>query len=325
MKRALLCALLLSSPVLAQAPQTAQTPPRVEVSLTPREGTVGDRIEAVLTLRADPAALAGAPRFPAWGTTWGDAEILEKTEPQQVQEKEGSTATVWRQRIVLAAFRPGQVNLPPVDVAVPLRDRTTQASTPTGLSFTLRSVLPAGEEPAPKPPAPPRQLPIGEAFWWTLAGSLLVLLAVAWALRRRLRAEAGAVEVSQPALPPFEELLGELDRLAAEPSVVRLHTRLSLALRSYLSRSLSFPAAESTTSEIHRILLSRRVPGAVVRQMVELLRACDMVKFARQEVGEERARERVATARQLAREVETWTRPVEPVAAPPQERLEATG
>jgi hypothetical protein len=327
MKRALVCALLLAAPpVLAQTAQTAPTPPQVEVSLTPREGTVGDRIEAVLTLRADPAALTGEPRFPAWGTTWGDAEILEKAEPQRLQETEtgGSGATVWRQRIVLAAFRPGQVDLPPVDVAVPLRDQTTQAQTPAGLSFTLRSVLPAGEEPAPKPPAPPRQLPIGDAFWWTLAGSLLVLLAVAWALRRRLRAEAAAAEIPRPALPPFEELLGELDRLAAEPSVVRLHTRLSLALRSYLSRSLSFPAAESTTSEIHRILLSRRVPGAVVRQMVELLRACDMVKFARQEVGEERAQERIATARQLAREVETWTRPVEPVDMP-HERLEATG
>jgi hypothetical protein len=315
MKRALLLALLVSAPALAQAP------PKVEVSLNPKEGTVGDRMEAVLTLRADPATLTGEPRFPAWGTTWGDAEILEKGAPERVQEKEGSGATVWRQRIVLTAFRPGPVNLPPVDVAVPLRDSTVQAQTPAGLSLTVRSVLPAGgEQPAPKPPAPPRQLPIGETFWWTLAGSLLVLLAVAWALWRRLRAEAAGAEVARPALPPFEELLGELDLLASEPSVVRLHTRLSLALRSYLSRSLSFPAAESTTSEIHRILLSRRVPGAVVRQMVELLRACDMVKFARQEVGEERARERVANARQLAREVETWARPVEPV-----EKLEAAG
>lgn len=299
----------------------AQNSPKVEVSLNPKEGTVGDRMEAVLTLHADPAALTGEPRFPAWGTTWGDAEILEKGEPQRVQEGEGNGATVWRQRIVLTAFRPGPVTLPQVDVAVPLRDSTVQATTPAGLSLTVRSVLPAGEEqPAPKPPAPPRQLPIGEAFWWTLAGSLLVLLAVAWALWRRLRAEAAAGEVSRPLLPPFDELLGELDQLAAEPSVVRLHTRLSLALRSYLSRSLSFPAAESTTSEIHRVLLSRRVPGAVVRQMVELLRACDMVKFARQEVGEERAQERIATARQLAREIETWARPVEPV-----EKLEATG
>ncbi|HJX26948.1 MAG TPA: hypothetical protein VJ885_03485, partial [Thermoanaerobaculia bacterium] len=137
MKRALLCALLLAAPpVLAQTAQAAQTPPRVEVSLSPREGTVGDRIEAVLTLRADPAALAGAPRFPAWETTWGDAEILEKGEPQQIQEKAGSGPAVWRQRIVLTAFRPGPVNLPPVEVAVPLRDRTTQARTQEGLSLT---------------------------------------------------------------------------------------------------------------------------------------------------------------------------------------------
>jgi hypothetical protein len=141
-----------------------------------------------------------------------------------------------------------------------------------------------------------------------------VLALLGWLLWRQQRRARGAeAEATRPPLPPFEELLGELDRLAAEPSAVRLHTRLSLALRSYLGRSLDFPAAESTTSEIHRSLLSRRMPGALVRQTVELLRACDMVKFARQEVGEDRARERLAAARQVGREIETWARPVEPV------------
>jgi hypothetical protein len=189
--------------------------------------------------------------------------------------------------------------------------------TPAGLALTVHSVLPAGEkEPALKPPAAPRQLPLGKAFWWTLGASGFLLGFLVWALWRRHRAENLEEEVVQPQLPPFDELLGELDRIAAEPSVVRLHTRLSLALRAYLGRSLSFAAGESTTSEIYRTLLARRMPGQLVRQLVELLRACDMVKFARQEVGEEKAKERLATARQLARETETWARPVEPVDLP---------
>lgn len=296
---------------LLALPAAAQTGPQVEVSLTPKDQlTVGDRVEAVLTLRVDPSTLAGDPRFPVWGTSWGDADVLAKSE---IEKLEVQGATLWRQHLVLAAFRTGRIELPPVEVAVPLRERTLKAQTPASLALTVRSVLPAGEEnPELKPPAAPRQLPIGAPFWWTLAASSFVLALLAWALWRR-RAGTAAEEAARPELPPFDELLGELDRIAAEPSVIRLHTRLSLALRSYLGRSLAFPAGESTTSEIQRALLARRMPGALVRQIVELLRACDLVKFARQEVGPERTRERLAAARQLGRETETWARPVEPV------------
>lgn len=320
--------------ILLALPAAAQTAPKVEVSLTPPgELTVGDQVEAVLTLRVDPSTLAGDPRFPVWGARWGDAEVLQKHEPVKVDEggvdeggvEEGGT-TLWRQRLTVAAFRTGRIELPPVEVAVPLRDRTVKVRTPAA-ALTVRSVLPAGEEnPQPKPPAAPRQLPIGAPFWWTLAASSLVLALLAWLLWRQRRAEGAEEEPARPQLPPFDELLGELDRIAAEPSIVRLHTRLSLALRSYLGRSLGFPAAESTTSEIHRSLLARRMPGPLVRQLVELLRACDLVKFARQEAGEERARERLAAARQLGRETETWARPVEPVDfSEGTERREAAG
>ncbi len=301
---------------LLALPAAAQTAPKVEVSLAPQathsdQLTVGDRVEAVLTLRVDPSTLAGDPRFPAWGPGWGDAEILGQSAPEKVEE---NGATLWRQRLTLAAFRTGKVDLPPVEVAVPLRDGTVQARTPAGLSLTVRSILPAGEkEPEAKPPAALRQLPIGAPFWWALGVSVLVLAVLGWLLWRRRRAEGMGEEQVRAVLPPFDELLGELDRIAAEPSVLRLHTRLSLAMRAYLGRSLGFPAAESTTSEIHRQLLARRMPGSLVRPLVELLRACDLVKFARQDAGEERARERLAAARQLGRETETWARPVEPV------------
>lgn len=297
--------------LLLALPAAAQPAPKVEVSLAPKsELTVGDQVEAVLTLRVDSSTLSGDPRFPVWGASWGEAEVLGKNEPEKIG---AGGATLWRQRLTLAAFRTGKIVLPPVEIAVPLRDRTIQVRTPENVALTVRSVLPAGEkDPKPKPPAAMRQLPVGAPFWWTLGISSLLLALLAWLLWRK-RAEAPEAEAVRPQLPPFDELLGELDRIAAEPSAVRLHTRLSLALRSYLGRSLAFQATESTTSEIHRSLLSRRMPGPLVRQLVELLRACDLVKFARQEVGEERSKERLAAARQLGREVETWSRPVEPV------------
>jgi hypothetical protein len=317
--------LLATSPLGAQAPGQTQAP-RLELSLNPREVTVGDPVEAILTLQTPAAALAGDPRFPVWGASWGDAEVLEKGEAQKTGEA-GGTAT-WRQRIVIAAYRTGKVDLPPVQVAVPQKDRTLQVQTPAGSALAVRSVLPPGEkDPKPKPPAALRPLPIGAPFWWTLAGMSALCALLGWALwrqsRRRRQTPAAAV---RPLLPPFDELTATLDDLAGEPSMVRLHTRLSLAMRRYLGRALGVPAPESTTSEVHRLLVGRRLPAPLVRQAVELLRACDLVKFARQEVGTERGQERAAAARQLGHDIEKYVQPPAPTTTiESAERLEKAG
>jgi hypothetical protein len=271
---------------------------------------VGDRIEAVLTLQVPTTELASDPRFPVWSGRWGEAEVLFEGPGQKVAEN-GGVAT-YQQRLVLAAFRPGKIPLPATKVAIPQKNRTVQAATPAGLGLDVRSVLPAGEkQPAPKPPAPLKQLPIGERFWWTLAALLALCILSGWLLWW-LKKKAAKGSALVPVLAPFEELAGELDRLSAEPSTVLLHTRLSMALRRYLGRVLPFPAVFSTTSEVMRQLQSRRMPGPLVRQTVELLRACDMVKFARQEVEEARTRERVDAARKLGKDYETLFAPREP-------------
>jgi hypothetical protein len=317
----LACLLLATAPLGAQAPAPTQAP-RLELSLSPREVTVGDPVEAILTLQTPAAALAGDPRFPVWGATWGDAEVLEKGDARKAGEA-GGTAT-WRQRIVIAAYRTGKVDLPPVQVAVPQKDRTLQVQTPTGSALAVRSVLPPGEkDPKPRPPAALRPLPIGAPFWWTLAGMSALCALLGWALWRQGRRRRTSTAAVRPLLPPFDELAAALDDLAGEPSMVRLHTRLSLALRRYLGRALGVPAPESTTSEVHRRLVGRRLPAPLVRQTVELLRACDLVKFARQEVGTARGQERAAAARQLGREVEKYMQPPVPVEA--AERLEKAG
>jgi hypothetical protein len=303
--------------LLAAAPLAAQEP-RLDLALSPRQVTVGDPVEAVLTLRVPRAALAGEPRFPAWNTNWGEAEILEKGEAQKAGEAAG--VATWKQRLVLAAYRPGAVALPPVQLAIPLKDRTLQVQTPPAV-LDIRSVLPANEkDPKPKPPAPLRALPVGAAFWWTLGGLSAACALLGWALWRQRRRQQAQVAAALPALPPFAELVAALEGLAGEPSMLHLHTRLSLALRCYLGRVLGVPAAESTTSEVQRILRGRRLPSSVERRTIELLRACDLVKFARQEVEPRRGQERAAAARELGREVERFVRP--PASEEATERLE---
>jgi hypothetical protein len=307
--------LLLAAPALAQP---------VTVTLTPPAPTVGDPVQATITVKVPTANLVADPRFPAWGKAWGEVEITGRTEPVKVSEAGGIAS--WQQRLTLAAFRTGSVPLPSLAIALPYKTGTVQTPTPAGLALAVRSVIPAGEkDPAPKPPAPPRPLPLGQQFWWTLAGLAAACCAAAALLwRRRRRSRAGA-RGAAPALEPLAELTATLDRLRSEPSMLALHTSLSLALRRYLGRRLPFPAVESTTGDVQRKLQSLRLPGALTRQTVELLRVCDLVKFARQEVGETLGRERAEAARRLGGAWESHLAPAAPATSEGSDELEATG
>jgi hypothetical protein len=298
----------------------------VTVTLPARALTVGDQAAAVIALRVPAAArLAGEPRFPAWRGAWGEAEVRREDEPRRSTGPDG--AVVYTQRLVLAAFHPGKLELPPAAIAVPLGAGTVQAWTPAGLALAVRSVLPAGaaaKDLRPKPPAPLRQLPLGAAFFWTLAILAAAAGAGIWALwrrARRRRSTAGDAAAARPLLAPLPELLAALDRLAAEPSPEIVHTGISQALRRYLGRAVGFPAPESTTTEIQRRLLARGWPSAQVRPAVELLRACDLVKFARQHAPAESALQRLAAARRLGEEIAARAAAVEQARA----RLEAAG
>jgi len=297
-----------AAPPATAAPRGAVPAVAVTVALPAVAVTVGDRVEAVVTVRVPAAALAGEPRFPMWRGAWGEAEVREQGVPRRAADAGG--LAVFSQRLVLAAFRPGKVELPPAAIAVPLSAGTVQAWTPAGAALTVRSVLPAGADAKklrPRPPAPLRPLPLGTPFFIALAVLAAAAAAAVWALwrrERRRRAGAGGEAAATPLLAPLPELLAALDRLDAEPSAVALHTGLSQALRRYLGRTAAFPAPESTTTEIQRRLLARGWPSSQARPAVELLRGCDLVKFARQEVPAARGRERLLAARRLAEQIE---------------------
>jgi len=282
--------------------------PTLRVSLQPPTAEVGDLVVATLELRGSPAELGGAPRFPAWGKNWGDAEVRAVAPPERTVE--GDTA-VYRQRVTLAAFKTGKVALPPVAVEVPSSAGDQRLSTPDGLALEIRSVLPAqGPTPAPKPAAPPRPLPWGERFFWALGVGLLGLVAALFAARRRRRAGHDAASI--PALPPLEELEAALARLRADAArlpALALHTELSLALRRFLARSAGVPALESTSSEIDHELRRRALPREPCRSLVRLLRDCDLVKFARTDAAQAAALERLAAALAAGRAIDEHQRP----------------
>ncbi len=297
--RAIARAALLAALAHALLPALARAEPTLDVDLPAAPVHVGDRVTVTLTLTA-PGALADAPRFPAWGTGWGDAEIVS------AGKVEDAGSGVFRQQLVLAPFSTGDVALPPQTVEVPFATGTVHLQTPAA-ALHVASLLPPKESKAEaRPPAPPQALPLGDRFWWTLgAGGALCLLAggLLFFRVRDAASTGGAAGRGQTESTPLAELERELDALAAlgpalasEPA----HTRLSLAARRFLGRSFGFHALESTTSEVRAALRERAVPREAASALVEVLRACDAVKFARQGASAEAAGQRLTSLRAAA-------------------------
>ena len=320
MSATLLAAALLAvaaAPAAAQlAPQPADTfdrasseaaPPAIlAVNIDSEQAAIGDRLSASLILTFMVPA-GGPPRFPVWERHWGDAEILAVEEP--VDQGDG----VWTQQLELTVFEVGLATLPAVEIEVPAGGTTTTV-TSTPVVVGIRSVLPPGEQPAePQAPEGVRSLPAGERFWWTVGLLGLACCALAGlALRtaQRIRKTLAAL-----ALSPLDALSKALGGLRREQDTERLFTGLSLELRRYLGRSIGFPAAEGTTTQIQRQLRAQQLPPELIQETLGLLREVDQIKFARGGADPQRAGQRLDDTAALARKVEAWLAPARPEAA----------
>lgn len=298
------------------APPNAQAAavPAVRARLSPSQITVGDRVRVELEVTLPAGERWGPPALDPRLRTWGEAEILAAQRPQALP----GAPTRYRLELLVTAFKPGTVILPPIPVfAAPLHQEDPspppplQLDTPP-LQFTVRSVLPADGQPTPQPPTPPQPVPFGQAFWWTTGGLAFACLAATGALLWRRRGIVAAVPAAPP-LPPLARFRRDLAALANEPSLEQVHTGISMALRHLLAALLAFPAAERTTTEIDRELRRGRIETNTRRRLLELLRRCDEVKFAKRATSRQEANERIAAAQQIGEEV---SRELAPVVAP---------
>ncbi len=308
----LLAAVLTPAATLAaMAPPAA---PTLSATLSPAEITVGDRVRVELEVTLPPGERWGPPTVDPGLHQWGEAELLAQRRPQQIPGEPRR----YRLELLVTAFRPGKVSLPPIPVTVaPLRQEDPSPPAPLRfdtppLAFSVRSVLPAQGQPTPQPPTPPQPLPAGTTFWWTVGGLALASLLAAGALLWRRRGLVAARPAAPP-LSPMAQFLRDLAALGREPSPELVHTRLSLVLRQLLAALLGFPAVERTTSEIDRELRRGHLAAPTRRHLLDLLRRCDEVKFARRPASREDAQQRLATAREVGEEIQ---HELVPLAAP---------
>jgi hypothetical protein len=185
------------------------------------------------------------------------------------------------------------------------------------ISFDVRSLLPAGDQPPQIREIKPLQ-PIHRARpWWWIAGATALVLALAaaiayWWRRRRAREET---EPQSPPVPAHEIALAALDRLAAtEPvgdaAVRRYYFALSEIVRAYIEGRFGLNATDLTSEEIVASLDRLDLPEARALGLRAFLSDTDAVKFA----AHRPQRAEIGAVLDWARRFVEATRPIEPAA-----------
>lgn len=272
------------------------------LDVTPRKATVGDPLQATITVTLDPGT--DVERAPVGPDLGADVTVLGGGWAPTAQ----GTA-VWSGTI--AAYRTGTVEVPPIELLVVAGERREPLAT-AAVSLEIESVLPQ-EDRAPdakpeladlKPPATiaPDWGPTRLAFA-ILAGLLLLAGVIALLWRRLAPRLARVAAPSDPfrRLPPhvwaYEELKKLLDEHREDPSREdRFFEGLARIVKTYLSARLRVDLLERTTGEVAPLLVQAGSDPDLARRVRELLERADLAKFARVPAGIDACRSCVDSA-----------------------------
>lgn len=269
-----------AAPSLAQAPPASPPAPQraaPQAAVVPESITVGDVFQAAIRVE-----LAEGEQLIVPDTLVLPADL----EPAGRRELRIDSVDGTRRATIvypLAAWRPGEYELPPVTVVVAAGGRQSGQAVRFP-SFAVQSVLPSDTTDIEARAA--KDVFGANRLWWPILLALLLALAVAAAIYwwwRRRRKDAPAVVV--PGVPPRAEALQALAELQAagllERGEVRLfYERLTGVLRHYAAAVNAGWSADLTTSEL-AARLRADLPAPEALELVRILGAADLVKFAR--------------------------------------------
>jgi hypothetical protein len=188
------------------------------------------------------------------------------------------------------------------------------------VTLQVSSRLPKDAKPdalAPKEDRPVRLPSVSPFFWAALAAAALLLVAaIVWRIRRKRQKSLELA--AAPAVPPGEELLGALERLAGEADRLGddprdFYAGLTHAVKRYLERRLEMPVLEWTSFETVRRLREKDLEPPREIGFRELLSSADFVKFGRGRSTRETAKDQIARARKLHGHLEARLAPPPPL------------
>jgi len=220
----------------------------------------------------------------------------------------------------VAAYEPGEVQLPPIDVTYLGARGEVKTVRAGGLAIKIASLIANEPEPALKDAATPvsvmeeNRIPlyVGVALLAAGVGALISFFVV-----RKLRARRGE-RPGPPPRPAHEIALERLDRLGALGFLENADNRpfyfaISEVIRDYLGARYGFDSLELTTDELIAELRRHAGRELILGEIQGWLSACDLVKFAKVSPSASESRGALESAIRIV----TLTRPAPVVAAAP--------
>jgi hypothetical protein len=291
---ALLLALLSLHSSPAQNPTTDPAGPlpagvKLEVEAYPLRATVGDPIRVDLRVAAPPGFEV---QLPDPGRRIGDFDVLQFLPGPRLPGQEAEPAAAqesYHARIIVAVFRPGEFEFPPLKLIVRDRERREYAGTTPPLKIQIASVLTAEDQ---EMRDLKKQAEIAEAVrWWLWIGLLAVVLAFAgiwyrFIRRRKPPVAALAPEQQADPLESAEAELRELLRrgLLESGRIKPFYVAIADICKKFLEAGYRIQTVEKTTTEIMEALretLPDLAQPSGLEGVREFLEACDLVKFAK--------------------------------------------
>jgi hypothetical protein len=280
MIRALVLTALVLWPVAALADQLA---------LEPDKAPIGTRMRLTLTVDLQKGETAVPPagiKLPK------GAELVVVHPPKATPKKDGGQTV--SQAYEIEMWEVGKATIPEIEYAVATPDGKTETrhAGPVNLEAVSVRTDPATAD-KPKDIKPPVDVTLiwGDYAWAALA-VLALVVAVYFLYRkwkRRPRKEmAATLTPAPPPRPPYDvamEKLAEMGRenLFGNGRGREFFFRLSDVVREYAEGRYGLLALERTTAELEREFGPHYADEPSRNDFLSLLRACDMVKFAKVE------------------------------------------
>ncbi len=250
---------------------------QVDATLSPQNARVGDELWLEIKVSGAPPS---AIRFPT--PDQSDFTLLKLDTSRLAKESV--------LRYALAIYDTGRFVLSELPVVVNAETLYTPQ-----LGVTVSSVLPDTAS-APLPIKPYREHPfrwkdvvrqvVHSPWTWTIIALLLALAGV-WIWRRYFRkTKEGELVAPVVLLPAHDQAVRDLIALKdkkypARGMLKEFFSEFSQIMRNYLERRYEFPALETTTFDLERILHEDAFPRIIERRLLPTFHEADLVKFAK--------------------------------------------
>jgi hypothetical protein len=260
-----------------------QIPVKVSAKLDSTQALIGDQVNLNINIEFIKDVTLN---FPNISDSIGKLIILRKS---AFDTTKSENFTRLSQNLLFTCFDSGYYQIPPIDFTYKVGNDTILYTVSSNSLYIKFFTVNVDTTKPIKDIKPPLEVPF--TIWdyiWYILGFLLfigIALGIIFLIYKR-KPKIKEIVRFDPKIPAHVQALLDLEKLESEKlwqsgKVKEYHSRLTDILRLYLERRFSFPALESTTSDIIIQIRTFLSGSEILSNIKFVLELADLVKFAK--------------------------------------------